>query len=434
MSRNLIVALAAVAIIIATIGTVYFRQDSAQHSAQGPNKIIIKHISSRPGVATPPVSSNDKVMTMVFTKSKQEYSGLWIYLVFTEAFKRMGMELVFETCPAERCSFLSDHGKVDGELSRISIYNLSHPNLIRVEETLSSVTWAAFTMDPDIYVHSWESLREGDYRVEYRQGLAEAENRLYEYLSEDNISSVSSVAQGFKKLAAGRTDIYVDIAETAAPYLVSEEFKGAKILRAGILEVFPLHAFLHKKNESYVPALSAILKEMKQDGSFERYIDIAEQKLGMPPVMGRLQNAGFEQVRDGDPVGHWRLSGPENSYLPDRDVHIEGQYSMQILLPQHSGDGVSLLQVLAVEAGRRYDLGGSIKTRLEEGFATVSVTFLDKAGQEIETQSLPHVIDESPWAYQNLWIKSPNGADMARVICIVGATAARTNGTHKATF
>lgn len=362
--------------------------------------------------------SGAKKMTMVFTRSREEYSGRWTYLVFTEAFRRMGLELVFETYPANRCSFLADEGRVDGEFGRTYSYGQSHPNLIRVEEPITSVIWAAYTIDPTVKIDGWEGLKGANYKVESRLGLEKAKTRLSEFVTKENLSLVDTVSSGFKKLLSGRSDIYVDIEETAMPFLLSKEFKGSEIRKAGILEEETIHAFLHKKNKSYLAALSTALREMKQEGLFELYEAVAKKEIASMSAINMLLNGGFEEAKEGKP-NYWKFFGPQESLLFDGDIHAEGKYSTQIYLQQHSNDGVRLEQEVEVEAAKRYDFGGTIKGNLKDGLAKIMVIFLDKERNEIATQSLPEVIDSNDWIYEHIWIKSPNGADAAKIICFV---------------
>jgi ABC-type amino acid transport substrate-binding protein len=223
-------------------------------------------------------AKESKKMTMVFTRPKYEYYGRWMFLVFDEAFRRIGMELVFENYPPKRSSYMADEGMVDGELGRIYSYNEFHPSLIRVEEHITSIRWVAYTINPELRFGGWSGLQGTDYKVEYRRGLAKAENRLSKLVSAENLSSINSVPQGLEKLASGRTDIYVDVEQTVSQYLVSREFEDSGIRKAGVLEEETLHAFLHKKNEAYAPKLSDALKQMKSEGLFEKYKYIVEEE------------------------------------------------------------------------------------------------------------------------------------------------------------
>ena len=364
------------------------------------------------------MSSNDKKITMVFTKTKAEYTGRWTYLVFSEAFRRLGKELVFETYPPNRCSFLANAGKVDGELGRIYSYAENHPNLVRVEEPITSVYWSAYTTDPAVKIDGWESMRGTDYKVEYRIGMEQAKNKLSKIVKAENLSYVNSVTHGLKKLIAGRTDIYIDIEESVEPSLASKEFKDAKIRKAGILEEETIHAYLHKKNESYAQPLSNILKRMKSNGFFEAYETIVKKEIAAIIVTGKLMNGGFEEDKAGKP-DYWKFFGPRDSILLDNHIYAEGDRSIQIYLRKPSTDEASLQQEVDVEAGKRYDFGGKLKVSLKAGLAKIMVIFLDSKRNDIVTHSLPQLVDNTDWIYQHTWIKSPNGADKAKIICFV---------------
>lgn len=364
------------------------------------------------------MSSKDKKITMVFTRAKNEYTGRWTYLVFTEAFRRLGKELVFEICPPNRCSFLADEGKVDGELGRIYSYAETHLNLVRVEEPLMSVYWAAYTTDPAIKINGWENLRRTDDKVEYRQGMAKPKIKLSELVKEENLSHVNSVTQALKKLIAGRTDIYIDIEGSVEPSLASKEFKDTKIRKAGILEEETIHAYLHKKNEFYAQPLSNILKQMKHNSFFEAYETIVKKETAATIVTSKLMNGGFEEDKAGKP-DYWKFFGPQDSILLDNHIQAVGDHSIQIYLQKPSTDEARLQQEVDVEAGKRYDFGGKLKVSLKDGLAKIMVIFLDSKRNELETHSLPHLVDNTNWIYQHTWIKSPNGADRAKIICFV---------------
>lgn len=363
-------------------------------------------------------SSDGKKIKMVFTQGKNEYTGRWTYLVFTEAFRRLGKELVFETCPPKRCSFWADEGKVDGELGRIYSYAESHPNLVRVEEPVTSIYWTAFTVNPEIRINGWESLRGTHYKVEYRWGLSKAKNKLDEIVQEKNLSHVNNANLGLKKLLAGRSEIYVDIEGNVQKYLAREEFKEAKILNAGILEEETIHVYLHKKNKAYAQPLSDILKQMRHDGFFEAYENLVQKETAAIITTDKLMNGGFEDETAGRPE-YWIFSGPQDSMMLDKNIQASGNYSMQIYLRTASRGEASLYQEVEVEAGKRYDFGGELKVSLETGSAKIMVIFFDLKGNEISSHSLPQLVDNMGWIYQHTWIKSPNGADRAKIICLV---------------
>ncbi len=218
-------------------------------------------------------------VTMVCTRPEVSYFGKWLYLVFAEAFKRIDMELVFEHYPAKRCSYLAKEGLVDGDLCRIYSYNETYTNLLRVDESIATVRWVAFSKDTRLHMDKWEDFKGTDFKVDYRHGLLKVENKLSRFVRKENLSTVNEVNQGLKKLASGRSDIYVDVEETVKQYLVTDDFRNSKIRNIGVLEEETLHAFLHEKNASFVPKLSSSLKEMKQEGLLHKYKTLVEEEI-----------------------------------------------------------------------------------------------------------------------------------------------------------
>jgi len=362
------------------------------------------------------VSPSPKKMLMVFTQSIDTPPGRWMYLVFNEAFKRIGMKLELAIYPPNRAGALADAGAVDGELGRMYSYQNNHPDLIRVDEPLSRVSWAAYATSPTIKISGWESLHNMPFRVEYRAGMAIPKLRLSALIGQENLSYVNNVSSGLRKLQAGRTDIYVDLEEIVSPCLQSNQFRGMAIRKAGVLEEETLHAYFHKKNKSLAPGLSAALKTMKHDGLFDAYWTVVNRETVTPVLTDTLQNGGFEEV-NGQSVRFWEYRAPANSVIPDSTVFSEGKRSLQIHLQEHIKEEALVFQEVEVEAGKRYDLGAKTKVDLVHGMAEVAVIFMDKNRKEIEKHALPHQMNSGEWLYQNTWVQSPNGADRAMVSC-----------------
>ncbi len=220
--------------------------------------------------------AGEKTMVMVFPETKENFLGRWLYLSYTEAFKRLGLKLVYEHYPPKRCSYLSDAGKVDGELGRIDNYNEAHPNLIRVEESSFSVKIVAFTTDTSVKLNGWESLKGTDYKVRYVLGIKISEDNLPKVVSPKNLHFTFDAYSGITALISGHTDLYVDEEMSAVSVLKqTKEFKDAEIHIAGVMEEVFLYVFLYKKHEALVPRLSSVLYDMKLEGLIEKYKAIA---------------------------------------------------------------------------------------------------------------------------------------------------------------
>lgn len=214
-------------------------------------------------------------LKFVYTRPREHIVTQWLILIYTEAFKRIGIEFIFEEVPPKRASLYSDEATVDGELGRIYTYADAHPDLIRVEEHHALVTFSAFTTHRDLRLAGWESLKKLDYYVEYRHGIKKSETKLPVVVIPERLSSVVKIETGIKKVLAGRTDIYIDVEDYVLKFLNSSEYKsmskGKIIYIAGIMEQTTGHIFLHKKHRKLVTRLSSILKDMKEEGLFEIY-------------------------------------------------------------------------------------------------------------------------------------------------------------------
>ena len=216
-------------------------------------------------------------ITLVLPRKPDNFLAKWLNMVYTEAFRRLNMEFVYKYTSPKRCMLLSDSGKVDGELWRVYDYSSVHSNLIRVEESPFSNRFCAYATAPDIKLNGWESLRDTDYKVDYRRGQKKTHEKLPGIVRKENLSTINHWTHGLKRLIAGRTDIYVDIEWTIKDALKADEFENSNIHIVGVMEEMTSHAFLHKKHKELAPKLSAVLKEMKNEGLIEKYKAMAEK-------------------------------------------------------------------------------------------------------------------------------------------------------------
>lgn len=217
------------------------------------------------------VFAAEKTITLSTQKSKDSPAGKFLDLIYTEAFKRLGMIFVYQTFPAKRSSILSDTGKVDGELSRIYSYNEVHQNMIRVEEPHWTSGFIAAATDTSIHLDGWESLKNTDYKVVYMAGIKGCEINLPRVVIQENLHTVTQTSHGFRMVLKGRIDIHIGSEMDMLSVLESDEFSDSALRVVGVLDKFTAHAFLHEKHQELVPKLSAVLKEMKKEGLFEQY-------------------------------------------------------------------------------------------------------------------------------------------------------------------
>ncbi|MCH1929502.1 hypothetical protein L9G16_04855 [Shewanella sp. A25] len=239
------------------------------------------HASELP---SPQVSSQQNqdhpTITMAFyADPKHNLYFRWGELLYTEAFARLGYQFSYQVVPAMRASLLADSGKVDGEPARVFAYGMKFQNLVRVEEPILETKLLAFARNPEIKLVDWDSLKQFPYRVEYNRGIFFAEQKLESLLPAERLTTSSSPVNSFRKLLHDRIDIYIDTAVIGFPLLQKAEFEHSKIHSVVDLETLISFAYLHKRHRLLAPKLSETLKQMKQEGLFELYLENA--RLGM---------------------------------------------------------------------------------------------------------------------------------------------------------
>lgn len=228
-----------------------------------------------------PAQSGKKTQLMMVSQldpAKRKHAR-YVKLLYTEAFKRLGFDMIFKHYPPARASKLADNGEVDGELSRVFHYNSAHPALVRVDEPGFAVRFSAFATDPEIQLNAWDDLIGTSYRVEYRIGSKIVHEQLTKRVPPEKLSVVTHESLGVKKLMTGRTDIYVHQEEAVTELLDSKEFQAelreqfgkTMVHRIGVLEEQTIHAFLHERHRELALPLSNILKDMRAEGLFQNY-------------------------------------------------------------------------------------------------------------------------------------------------------------------
>lgn len=226
-------------------------------------------------------SSAEKLILVGAKDTKESFHGRWLTLIYNEVFQRMGLNWEYQAHSSARSSELSDSGIADGEINRVSGYNTTHPNLLRVEESHFPTRVVAYTTLSDIRLTGWNSLKNTHYNVEYRRGTKIVKDGLDNTVPQSNLSSVLTAQQGLKKLIAGRTDIYIDVESLIEDELFRlEQLKldVSIVYNAGLMAEDSLHMFLHKSRADLIPAVSKILKSMKQENLIEQYREMALQQ------------------------------------------------------------------------------------------------------------------------------------------------------------
>lgn len=204
------------------------------------------------------------------------FTGKWYRRIYGEAFRRMDVPLTMATAPTARLTTIADRGEVHGQASRVFAYADAHPDQLRVGESVHDVRLVLHAFGPATQPNPpkrLEDLAAGNWRVEYKRGVAICEQKLKPWVPADRLSDVTDVDQGLKKLKAGRTDLYCDFDLAVLGELLSPAFKGETGYRQTFdLDVgLPLYPYIHKSRAELAPRLAETLKKMKAEGLVERY-------------------------------------------------------------------------------------------------------------------------------------------------------------------
>lgn len=210
----------------------------------------------------------------------------WYSRIYGEAFRRMGIPLTMVMAPTLRLTAIADQGEVHGQGSRVFGYADTHPNQVRVPESVHDVRLSLYAFGPATVANSPKrlgDLTDGKATVEYRRGVAICEQTLKPLLSAERFSDVTTIEQGLKKLKSGRTDLYCDFDLAVRSVLLAPGMRGETGFRQAIdLGVgIPLYPYVHVSRAELAPRLAETLKKMKAEGLIERYFQEAERELGV---------------------------------------------------------------------------------------------------------------------------------------------------------
>jgi polar amino acid transport system substrate-binding protein len=200
-----------------------------------------------------------------------------MFLIYSEAFKRLGYNFKLVNLPGERSMVDANSGIVDGEAARIaSLDSHKYPNLIRVEESIIVLKEGAYSTDTSIRINGWESLRGKGFKVGLLKGIKSVEKKLPQYVEKKDIVTLIDFEQSLKMLQARRIDLLIiGTAVEESTQMKSDAYKDVK--RVGIVEEKMIYPWFHKRHKELAAQLADTLKAMKADGTFRKLIEKAKQ-------------------------------------------------------------------------------------------------------------------------------------------------------------
>jgi len=188
-------------------------------------------------------------------------------IVTKEALSRIGIQLVTVHLPAERGLKNANAGIEDGEMSRIAGLEKVYPNLIRVPEKIMDWEFYAFSSKNITLNGNWESLE--SYSVAFINGWKILENNVPTNVL---VTKVKNPDQLFGLMIKRRADVILYERWGGLKFIQEKKLVDVKILEP-FLAKREMFIYLHKKHESIVPRLALALRDMKQDGSYEKIVN-----------------------------------------------------------------------------------------------------------------------------------------------------------------
>jgi polar amino acid transport system substrate-binding protein len=193
--------------------------------------------------------------------------------IVKEALARLGITMKTVRLPAERALIDANHGILDGEISRVAGLENIYPNLVRIPEKLMDLEFTLFSRH---VVHlelepRWQALT--PYSTAIINGWKILENNMP---AGAEVTKVKSPMQLFNLLNLDRVDLI--IYERWGGMALIKEMNVSNIRRlTPPLVVKGMYMYLNKKHQALVPRLNDALRQIKQDGTYQR---IYKQTLG----------------------------------------------------------------------------------------------------------------------------------------------------------
>lgn len=187
-------------------------------------------------------------------------------LIVNEVFSRLGIDVEFIPLPNQRALINANDGIDDGNMARIEGIEKKYPNLVRVPEKIVDYEFVAYSLDPDIHIDGWESLK--PFEVAYVNGWQIFEKKVHDT---KKLTRVRKAAQLFRLLKNDRVDVIL-FERWGGLWWKRNMHVDARLLHPP-LATKALYMYLHKSQADLVPAVAQALADMKKDGTYQRIFD-----------------------------------------------------------------------------------------------------------------------------------------------------------------
>ncbi len=213
-----------------------------------------------------------------------------------EAFRRLNLNAKLVMSPSSQRALMLANEDGDGDAARVPNLKEISPentgNLVKVPESIMTIEFSVYTKDLSFPVDGWDSLKK------YHNGAV-----LGTKLSEKNIPGkvtfLPTIVQLVQMLDSGRIDTMVTISLLADNVIQNLKVTSINKLSPPI-KLQPANIYLHKKHQALVPKLNEVLRQMKEDGFFDRiekeFVFYTGEQSPVRDIMERRLQEAFQRI------------------------------------------------------------------------------------------------------------------------------------------
>lgn len=189
----------------------------------------------------------------------------FIDIVLSEALNRIGYKLDIRGLPNERSLINANRGIIDGESNRIAGMEKNYPNLIRVPEKIIDWEFIVFSKKQVDTTKGWDSLT--PYETSFITGW-----KIFEYnVPKDVMVTQVRNPEGLMTLLENnRADVALYERWQGLDLIRKNKYKNIKAMTPPLARK-EMFIYLHNKHAALVPKLAQALKDMKKDGTYQRF-------------------------------------------------------------------------------------------------------------------------------------------------------------------
>lgn len=181
-----------------------------------------------------------------------------------EAFKRINVKLETVSLPAERALINANSGIIDGDISRIAGLNNKYKNLVQVNEKIMNWEFVAYSNKNINLDAGWNSLI--PYSVSIINGWKILEKNVP---SEVELTKVKNPQQLFSMLKSQRSDLIIYEKWSGRYYLKTKKITDIHLVTPALI-VKEMFIYLHRRHNKLIVKLAVSLKNMKNDGTYQK--------------------------------------------------------------------------------------------------------------------------------------------------------------------